>query len=61
MNPNIANATLAFLSRVNLNAEEINAFMAVKQALEAVAEEPVKEPTAATVTELPTAHEMADK
>ena len=36
MNANIANVALQFLKRVNLNAEEINAFQAVQAALSQV-------------------------
>ena len=36
MNKELANLTLQFLQRIQLSAQEIPAFMAVKQALEAV-------------------------
>ena len=40
MTPQVANVAIQFLSRVNLNAEEIPAFMAVKQSLEEIASQP---------------------
>lgn len=38
MNPNIANAALAFLQRVQLQGSEVEAYQAVRQALTEAAE-----------------------
>jgi hypothetical protein len=52
MNKQLADVALQFLRRVQLQGSEIEAFMAVKQALESVTDE---------VTEVPQVHEMEDK
>ena len=52
MNKQLADVALQFLRRIQLSAEEIPAFMAVKQALESVKD---------SVEEVPESHEMEDK
>ena len=59
MSPNIAEAALAFLSRVTLNAEETNAFIAVRTALEEAAT--VQAQPELRVVEQPREPELAEK
>ena len=59
MNRNVAQAALAFLDRVQLTGQEVEAFQAVRQALtEVVNWEPPAEQVKATVTEIPIEHDM---
>lgn len=52
MNKQLADIALQFLRRVNLSAEEVDAFVAVMQALKSIEDE---------VREVPEGHELESK
>ena len=61
MQRELIEANLAFLGRVQLSAQEIDAFTAVRNALIGLLDAPKAEAPVEGVVEVPETHELADK